>query len=223
LLGQIVAALFLALSVRFAFATPLVANEYGIATEFDANYGSQVYRYERGVRCAGSGPGFVFNDLWQGISSDLGWIEVGTSHCDEGDPAPKWVWARYLPDIGYYESIIQRGIRVDEGHTFKIWSHSDGNWRIIIDGSVKVSLFGYGSGYEGNSADVGLEVTDSRMGSVQMATHEDLLLAWSARATVAAWSGRDRCRDTDARIYPRWVADDEWRHALNWSTTVSAC
>lgn len=120
-------------------------------------------------------------------------------------------------------SIIQRDIQTNEGHTFKIWSHSDGNWRIYIDGSIKVSLLGYGSGYAGNSADVGLEVTASRMGSIQMAVYEDLLLAWSTRATAAPWSGRDTCRDTDAKIYPRWISDDEWRHALNWSTTETAC
>lgn len=198
-------------------------SEWGIAREYDANYGSQVQRGEVGVTCVGSGAGFVFDDLWQGIQSDSGWIEVGTSFCDSGDPAAKWVWARYTPAYGYYESVIQRNIAIGPSHTFKIHNYADDIWRVYIDGGLKVSLIGYGNGSTANSADVGLEVTSNRMDSTQYYTYESQLTAWSSRASSGSWAGMDYCRDTDTRIYPKWISATSWRHTLNYSASQSTC
>lgn len=200
------------------------ANEYGVATEFSANFGAQTVRVDGSVTCAGGGAGFVFNDLWQGIQDDSGWLEVGTSWCDAGDPAAKWVWARYTQSAGYYEAVIQRNVSTGpNAHTFKIWNYAGPSWRIYIDGAIKVTFIGLGSGTAANSADVGLEVTPSRMGSIGNSTTHSSLTAWSAQGGSAPWSGQDFCHDTDPDIYPRWVLPTQWRHTLNINLPVSAC
>jgi len=148
---------------------------------------------------------------------------VGTSYCDSGDPNAKWVWGRYTTSGGYYEAVIQRNILVGSTHRFKIKNYSGGNWRVYIDGSTKVSLFGYGAGSASNSADVGLEVSPSRMASTQSYTYEDYLVAWSTFANVDFWSGMDACADTDSAIYPKWILAYRWRHTLNVNATQSSC
>jgi len=207
-----------------AFALPALAvNEYGVATETSANYGSEVRRIEVAVTCVGTGSGFVFDDLWQGIQGDDGWIEIGTEHCASGDPNPRWVWANYLPGAGYYESVLQRNVAVNTTHTFKVWNFSGAHWRVYIDGYSYASAFGFGAGSTANSADVGLEVTQSRMNSTQTYTYESYLRAWSVQGTSQAWSGQDSCTDTDAKIYTKWITAVSWRHTLNVSATQSTC
>ena len=200
----------------------LGANEYGTATENTANYGSKVTRTEVGVSCVGTGAGFVFDDLWQGIQDDSGWIEVGTSYCDAGDPAAKWVYAYYTPSTGYAELVLQRNVSVGTSHDFKIENPSDDKWNVKIDGDTKVSLVGFGNGSTLNSADVGLEVLN-RMSSTQFHTYESDLKAWFTRTADNPWAGMDACTDTDSKIYPAWVSANEWRHTLNVSASESGC
>jgi hypothetical protein len=71
----------------------VAANYYGTGDELAGNWGSQVTRLEVPVTCSGSGSGFVFDDLWQGVQNDAGWVEIGTSFCDQDDIYSKWVYA----------------------------------------------------------------------------------------------------------------------------------
>lgn len=205
-------------------ATLVSANQYGIATEASANYGSELTRAEVPVTCVGTGGGFVFNDMWQGVQSNAGWIEVGTSYCDAGNPAAKWVWARYTPALGYYESVIQYN-SPSGTHKFKIWNYYTTNWAVYINDSAKAYPINLGAGSSGNSTDVGLEVTDSRIGSTQNATYSSLLKAWSTQPTGAwaYWSGQDACSDTSSHIYPKWIVDSQFRNSLNVSLSQSTC
>lgn len=197
-------------------------NLYGIGHEFDANFGMQATRVETAVTCVGTGSGFVFDDMWQGIQDDTGWIEVGTSFCDSGANAAKWVWARDTTADGYYESVIQYNVSVGNTNTFKIWNYTTSYWQVYINGSVKASG-NYGAGSTSNSADVGLEVTPSRIGSTQNSTSENGLLAWKVQGSSQAWSGADSCSDTSSHIYPEWISYTWWRHGLNAVYPVSAC
>jgi hypothetical protein len=218
--------LFLALGAVFlllGFSSPALADrDYGIAREFAADYDSQVTRTEGAVTCVGTGTGFVFNDLWQGTENDRGWIEVGTSYCDPGDPNAKWVWAWNSPSSGYYESVLQRNVPLGTTHTFKIHNHYRRRWRVSIDGATRANVDHYVPGGTGNSADVGLEVLN-RMNSTQAYQLETGLRAWTSRASSQYWSGRDDCVDTDADIYPKWLGDTYWRHTLNNPMSESAC
>lgn len=203
-------------------ASAAQANDYGTGTEYDANFGAQATRIETAVTCVGSGAGFVFDDMWQGIQGDAGWIEVGTSFCDLGANAAKWIWARYTPALGYYESVILYNVQVGTTNTFKIWNYTTTYWQVYINGGVKASG-NYGAGSTSNSADVGLEVTSSRINSTQNSTSETNLLAWKVQGSSQAWSGADACLDTSARIYPQWISYTWWRHGLNAVYPQSAC
>jgi len=205
-----------------AISATALGNEYGTAIENTGNWGSRLTRTEVGVSCVGTGVGFVFDDLWQGIQEDTGWIEVGTSYCDAGDPAAKWVYAYYTESTGYAELVLQRNVSVGSTHTFKIKNPSENKWNVKIDGVTKVSLVGFGNGSNLNSAEVGLEVSN-RMNSTQFHTYESTLKAWFTRTNVNPWSGMDACSDSHARIYPAWVSANEWRHTLNVSASESAC
>lgn len=199
------------------------ANDYGVATELSADNGAELQRIEISVTCIGTGSGFVFDDMWQGIQDDAGWIELGTSFCDQGDPNAKWIWARYTPSWGYLEGVIQRNVATGWNNVFKIWNYSGGNWKAYINGSERQGFFGYGAGSDANSATVGLEVTASRINSTQAATYETSLKAWSTPTTWAYWAGRDACDDTSTHIYPKWITDQSWRHSLNSTLPVSSC
>jgi hypothetical protein len=199
-----------------------LARDYGIAHENSANYGMQLTRTEVGVNCQGSGSGFVFNDMWQGIQDDAGWIELGTSYCDPGNSSRWYVYARYTPAGGYTETVIDYDAPSGT-HTFKIWNYSGVYWSLSVDGRQLGVYNGGAGGASGNSADVGLEVTSSRINSTQNATHEVYLKAWSSRNTMSSWSGRDSCSDTSSHIYPAWIYDFQWRHSLNVSMSQSSC
>ena len=217
--------IFIAIATSLLLLTEAIAvnaNQYGTGHENSANYGMQATRIERAVTCVGTGAGFVFDDQWQGVQDDVGWVEVGTSFCDQGAPAAKWVWARYTPSLGYYESVIQYNITIGTTHTFKIYNYNQGYWGVYIDGTRKVSG-NYGAGSTSNTADVGLEVTDSRINSTQNTTSETNLYAWSTQSSASSWSGADSCRDTSSHIYPQWIAYDWWRHTLNVVASQSAC
>lgn len=192
--------------------TSALANEYTTATEQSADYGSQVTRTDNAVTCTGSGTGFVFSDLWQGIQDDDGWIEVGTSYCDYGDTAAKWVWARKTSSGSYYESVLKRNTSL-ASHTFKIKNTTGGFWNVYIDGTTYVTAANH-TGFA-NSADVGLEVTSSRMSSTQSATYEGSLLAWISTTYAQSWSGEDSCYRSSSLMSGKWITSSLWRHSLN--------
>jgi hypothetical protein len=210
----------------FLFIVPsLAANQHGIGHENAANYGVQLVRNEVAVTCQGTGSGFVFNDMWQGIQDDAGWIELGTSYCDPGNTSRWYVYARYTPAWGYTETVIDYDAPSGQ-HTFKIWNYGGTGgvyWNMSVDG-LQLGLYNGGAaGSAGNSADVGLEVTDSRINSTQGHTYNTQLKAWSARNTSVAWSGRDSCADTSSKIYSRWWTDTQWLNSLNTPLTESSC
>lgn len=165
----------------------------------------------------------MFDDLWQSVKDATGWIEVGTSFCDQGSPAAKWVYAYYTPATGYYESVIQYNIPTGTTHKFKIRNYSTTYWAVYIDDSAKASGLNFGYGGSVNRADVGLDVTPSRISSTQDSTSETGLLNWKTSTWVQSWSGADYCRDSSSHIYPQWIGYDWWRHSLNVSLPVSSC
>lgn len=194
---------------------PLAAlgNDYSIAREFSADYGSYTVRADQAVTCVGSGSGFVFNDLWQGTENDAGWVEVGTSYCDAADARPKFVWAYRRSNGYYYEQVAQYNVG-NGTRSFLIQSpNADGTWKIYIGGTFIAQVTGM-NGYQ-NSADVGLEVTASRMSSTVPATYSDYLRAYTTRSNYSLWSGMDACSRTSAAMSGRWISSSNWRHSLN--------
>ena len=200
-----------------------VTNYYGTGHEESADYGSQVTRSDGTVTCTGTGSGFVFDDLWQGTATDTGWIEIGSSYCDVLHPLDKWVWAYFKIPNTYYESVLTYSPpNPASSHTYKIWNSYGGIWGIYIDGATWVTLNGiFPGGSSFNSADVGLEVTPSRINSHQAWTAFNSLRAWTTQSTSASWSGNDDCRDTSSHIYPAWLSNTSFRTALNYSQSTS--
>ena len=189
-------------------------HEYSVGTENSADYGSQVKRIDKATTCPGSGAGFVFNDMWQGTENDESWIEVGTSFCDWEDDDAKWIYAEYSSGV-YWEAVLKWNTSL-ANHTMKIINiNSSGRWDVIIDGTLRAIVYNM-VGFN-NSTDVGLEVTPSRMNSVQPAVYNRYLRYWYTRSSSNSWAGEDACRRTDNDFSGKWISANKWRTTLNTS------
>ena len=66
-----------------------------------------------------------------------------------------------------------------------------------------------------NSVEVGLEVTQSHMNSVQPAVYNRYLRYWYTRTSSSRWAGKDACARTDGDFSGKWISANKWRTTLN--------
>lgn len=158
---------------------------YSIAREDAANYGVKATwtgpAPNSELVCNGPGPGFVYLAVWQGTNGgDPGsWVEVGFSYCDEGLTIPVWAWAQ--SKYGVYTDQILGLASHQQSNSYKVKSHEDGKYRVMINAAVVATTEGWSTGaYSSNTADVGLEVDDHQLSVLENRPMRNLL-AWPTR------------------------------------------
>lgn len=191
---------------------------YATGTETSSNYGTASTRNDQSVTCSGSGEGFVFHDMWQGVQADAGWVEAGTSYCDSGDPAAKYVWAYRSSSGTYYENVLSRNVPLNQDVNWKITNPNGSKWEVYINGSVRATVVGLSDGsFAANTADVGLEVHPNRYNSVVPAStvHKNLDFQATMGGNWTDWSGRDTCHDDRSPAQGAWASSVEWKYSYN--------
>lgn len=213
-------------SESMALLTHGSGNQYAVARENMANFGSAVTRAEpTSWTCASYGDAHNINhDMWLLIDNDpvmsiQGWVEAGTMYCQEANR--RWFVAR-CTSFGvsgcsnYSESLIPA--TPPPGGTsvpFKINRSGGGTgYEIFIQGAFRAS-YAMPVGSEWNWADTGIEVQGNNVHSGVMPwTSEDNLTGLHTYG--GSWTGWniDSCIDDEPYTYGYRAANDNFKHLL---------
>lgn len=168
--------------------------------------------------------GFVFSDLWQtagGKQSNgnaKGWVEAGTSYCDQNSQGPTWVAATCAwngTDCNYAEYVLDQN--AGNGEHSWVWrsEYENGVWSLSIDGSTRIGFGGHpANSYSENYSDTGLEQRNRLTADMPATVNADAK-AWPTVNSSEPWSGTDFCYRTNSNFSGHWNDPDKWRYSIN--------